>query len=370
MSKRLLSTAAGLVLALSLAGLAAAQDSKTTTTVTTQTTKTIQNPDGTYTVIQYPADKEVAVTLAPGTVIPTAHGLAKVLRHGNMTTINLDLSDITGDVNNYNVYAVDPTGNFTLLGPVTIANGVATQTFTTPIDKFMLVLSPEANLTTIADTTPILFRSTVPEGFAVIPVATSRPRHGAAVGERVAATTAPTASPYTVPMLDIPGFRTRQILLVTTLLDPFVYPAKELAVLYHERWHAELDLRSMKTQMKMEILRCQTPAMVRKEIWAHLLAYNLVRKVMAQAAGEHDVTPRHLSFAGALQTLNEFRTLLLTAATADLPALSADILKAIASHRVGDRPDRCEPRKVKRRPKGYSRLLQPRAQERAACLNG
>src|SRR5438105_949 len=207
MSKRLLSTAAGLVLALSLAGLAAAQDSKTTTTVTTQTTKTIQNPDGTYTVIQYPADKEVAVTLAPGTVIPTAHGLAKVLRHGNMTTINLDLSDITGDVNNYNVYAVDPTGNFTLLGPVTIANGVATQTFTTPMDKFMLVLSPEANLTTIADTTPILFRSTVPEGFAVIPVATSRPRHGAAVGERVAATTAPTASPYTVPMLDIPGFR-------------------------------------------------------------------------------------------------------------------------------------------------------------------
>ena len=207
MSKRLLSTAAGLVLALSLAGLAAAQDSKTTTTVTTQTTKTIQNPDGTYTVIQYPADKEVTVTLAPGTVIPTAHGFAKIKRHADMTTINLDLSDITGDVNNYNVYAVDPTGNFTLLGPVTIANGVATQTFTTPMDKFMLVLSPEANLTTIADNTPILFRSTVPAGFAVIPMATSRPHEGAAVGEHVAATTAPNTSPYTVPMLDIPGFR-------------------------------------------------------------------------------------------------------------------------------------------------------------------
>jgi uncharacterized protein (DUF2147 family) len=207
MSKRLLTVAAGLVLALSLAGLAAAQDTKTTTTTTTQTTKTIQNPDGTYTVIQYPADKEVTVSLAPGTIVPTAHGFAKIMRHGEMTTVNLDLSDITGDVNNYNVYAVDPAGKFTLLGPVTISNGVATQTFTTPMDKFMLVLSPEANLTTIANNTPILFRSTVPEGFAVIPVAQSGPQGGAPVGERVAATTAPTNSPYTVPMLGIPNFR-------------------------------------------------------------------------------------------------------------------------------------------------------------------
>src|SRR5207302_3873438 len=98
-------------------------------------------------------------------------------------------------------------------------------------------------------------------------------------------------------------------------------------------------------------------------------AYNLVRKVMAQAAQQHDVTPRQLSFAGAMQTLNEFRTLLLTAAAADLPALCDDILQAIASHRVGDRPDRYEPRKVKRRPKGYSRMLKPRAQERADGSN-
>jgi len=75
-----------------------------------------------------------------------------------------------------------------------------------------------------------------------------------------------------------------------------------------------------------------------------------------------------LSFAGAQQTVNEFRSMLLTAAAADLPALGRDILKAVASHRVGDRPDRWEPRKVKRRPKGYSRMLRPRAQERAACL--
>ena len=167
-----------------------------------------------------------------------------------------------------------------------------------------------------------------------------------------------------------PGCRVQELVVVTTFLDPDAYPMVDILDLYHERWHAEIDLRSIKTQMKMEILRCQTPEMVRKEIWAHLLAYNLVRKVMAQAAQEHGVTPRQLSFAGAMQTLNEFRTVLLTAAAADLPALCADILKAIASHRVGNRPDRYEPRKVKRRPKGYSRMLEPRAQERAACLNG
>src|SRR2546421_13089996 len=110
MSKRLLSTAAGLVLALSLAGLAAAQDSKTTTTVTTQTTKTIQNADGTYTIIQYPADKEVTVNLTPGTTMTSAKGLARVLRHGDATTINLDLSGLPADATAVNLYAVDPTG--------------------------------------------------------------------------------------------------------------------------------------------------------------------------------------------------------------------------------------------------------------------
>jgi hypothetical protein len=119
--------------------------------------------------------------------------------------------------------------------------------------------------------------------------------------------------------------------------------------------------------MKMEILRCQTPAMVRKEIWAHLLAYNLVRKVMAQAAEQHGCTPRQLSFAGAMQTLNEFRTLLLSVPEAQLPELCATILEAIASHPVGNRPDRWEPRKVKRRPKNYSRMTKSRAEERASC---
>lgn len=166
------------------------------------------------------------------------------------------------------------------------------------------------------------------------------------------------------------GCRAKDLVVVTTLLEAAAYPKEDIHDLYHERWQVEIDLRSIKTQMKMEILRCQTPAMVRREIWAHLLAYNLVRKVMAQAAQEHGLTPRQLSFAGAQQTLTEFRTLLLTTAEADLPALGRTLLKAIASHRVGQRPNRSEPRKVKRRPKGYSRLTQPRAQERAACVTG
>jgi hypothetical protein len=166
-----------------------------------------------------------------------------------------------------------------------------------------------------------------------------------------------------------PGCRVRELTVVTTFLDDEAYPREDIMDLYHKRWYVEIDLRSIKTQMKMEILTCLTPDMVRKEIWAHLLAYNLVRKVMAQAAQEEGITPRQLSFAGAMQTLNEFRVLLLTAADDALAELSGRILTAIASHRVGNRPNRVEPRKVKRRPKGYSRLLQSRAEERAALIN-
>jgi len=165
-----------------------------------------------------------------------------------------------------------------------------------------------------------------------------------------------------------PGCRVKDLIVVTTLSDHETYSKEEILDLYHERWHAEIDLRSIKTQMKMDILRCKTPEMVRKEIWAHLLAYNLVRKVMAQAAEAHQLTPRQISFAGAMQTLNEFRTHLLQASADELFDLTGHILAAIARHRVGNRPGRCEPRKVKRRPKGYSRLLVPRAQERAKLM--
>ena len=165
-----------------------------------------------------------------------------------------------------------------------------------------------------------------------------------------------------------PGCRVRELVVVTTLTAAEEYPREAILQLYHARWNAEIDLRSIKTHMNMDILRCQTPEMVRKEIWVHLLAYNLIRQVMSQAAQAHGVTPRELSFTGALQTLSEYRTMLLTATAADLPELVRQILAAIANHRVGNRPNRCEPRKVKRRPKGYSRMSKSRAQERAELL--
>jgi hypothetical protein len=217
MSKRLLSIAGRIALVFASAAFASAQETKTTTTVTTQTTKTIQNPDGTYTIVQYPADKEVTVDLTPAANITGARGLAKVLRHGDLTTINLDLASLPADLNNFNVYAVDPTGKFTLLGPVAVTSGAATQTFTTPLDKFMILLSPASDISALDDNTPVLFRSAVPEGLAVIPFARTGDEKVHAVGETVAGTTTAVNTPtgtvvtttpaYNVPMLGIPTFK-------------------------------------------------------------------------------------------------------------------------------------------------------------------
>ena len=149
----------------------------------------------------------------------------------------------------------------------------------------------------------------------------------------------------------IAGFRVRDYVIATTLLDHERYTAEEIATLYRARWHAELDLRSLKTVMQMEHLRCQTPQMVRKELCMHLMAYNLIRATIAEAARCHGVLPRELSFKGALQTFQAFRAEgLLAHPTAETIAL---LLTAIASHRV-------EPRVVKRRPKQYKHLRVPR----------
>src|SRR6478672_4344897 len=104
-----------------------------------------------------------------------------------------------------------------------------------------------------------------------------------------------------------PGFRTRSVVVVTTILDPEQASAEELASLYRARWHNELDLRSIKITLQMDLLRCKTPELVRKEIWTHVLAYNLIRTVMAQAASAHGTAPRSISFKATLQVLEAFR---------------------------------------------------------------
>lgn len=161
-----------------------------------------------------------------------------------------------------------------------------------------------------------------------------------------------------------PGFRTKVVVVVTTLLDAAAYTAADLADLYRLRWHAELDLRSLKETLGMGVLRGKSPAMVRKEVWAHLLTYNLIRAVLAQAALEYGADPRELSFKGAVQALAAFAERLLEADGETAAELYEWLLLTIGAHQVGDRPDRVEPRARKRRPKEYPLLTKPREEAR------
>ena len=168
-----------------------------------------------------------------------------------------------------------------------------------------------------------------------------------------------------------PGFRSRNIIIVTTLLEAEEVTASDLASLYRARWNAELDLRTLKQTMQMDILRCKTPELVRKEIWTHILAYNLIRAIMAQAATKHDIEPRTISFKGALQTLEAFQPLIATQGNGDWAHrlhLYLKLLDAVATHRVADRPDRFEPRQRKRRQKKYDRMMKPRHELKRAML--
>lgn len=210
MRRSLLSTACAVALVFAAAAAVYAQETPkptTTTTVTTQTTQAVQNADGTWTVIEYPANKEVVVDLTPGMNLTGATGRARVQRMADHTMLHVDLTGLT-NVSALNLYAVDPSGRPTLIGPLTINNGVVSQDFRTPLDKFMLVLSPEPSLTTLAENTPVLFRSAVPQGFAVIPTASRDREDGAVVGEKVSAvSTSGTTSGYSVPMLNVPGMK-------------------------------------------------------------------------------------------------------------------------------------------------------------------
>jgi hypothetical protein len=160
--------------------------------------------------------------------------------------------------------------------------------------------------------------------------------------------------------------RTHEIVVVSTLLDPGRYSKGELEALYLRRWQAELHLRSLKTVLQMDILRCKTPEMVRKEMWAHFLMYNLIRLAMAQAAlSQQQRRPWQISFKGALQAIAAFGGFWPVGRLADPDSYYADMLQAITEHRVGHRPDRIEPRAKKRRTNNHPLLTEPRAQARA-----
>jgi len=200
MSKRF-SLLAGALLIFSMVALVSAQTQQTQTTTTT-VTKTVQNADGTYSVIEYPVGKEVKITLTPVTV-PGANGFATILRDDTGTRIKLNLTGLPSDLAALNLYAVDQNGVVTALGPITVAQGTGALEVATPLNKFMLVASPDTNLTVYNPET-VFFRSAVPEGFAVIPHTTNP------IGEKVGASTAEVSTPaaaYSVPMLNIPAYK-------------------------------------------------------------------------------------------------------------------------------------------------------------------
>jgi len=223
MSKHVSSVLGAVVLTLALAAIALAQ--------TPTVTKTVQNPDGTFTIIEYPAKKEVTLNLTPINVTG-AKGVATILRDDDGTRIKLNLTDVPSDMTALTLYAVDDKGVVTALGPVAITNGTGTLAATTPLSKFMLVASPEPALAAYDANTKVFFRSAVPEGFTVIPMTGAEGEKVAAVGAPVAATaqTTTTTTPgavvsspsgttvvipmtetkttYSAPLLNIPAYKT------------------------------------------------------------------------------------------------------------------------------------------------------------------
>jgi hypothetical protein len=155
------------------------------------------------------------------------------------------------------------------------------------------------------------------------------------------------------------GFKIVKRTLVTSFLDHLDVTKKDLSELYGFRWFVELDIRSIKSVMKMDILRSKTPEMIKKEIWSHLLAYNLVRRIMMHAAIKHSTTPRQLSFKTALRAVEAFREQ--GVLSTDNEVAYSVLLKSIAHKEVGNRPGRHEPRMIKRRPKPQKRLQKPRS---------
>lgn len=155
------------------------------------------------------------------------------------------------------------------------------------------------------------------------------------------------------------GFRVREITLATTLLDASVYEAEELASLYRRRWMVELHIRSLKTQMQMDHLRCKSPQMVRKEIHCHMIGYNLVRAAMLASALKFRLCPSRLSFTGAMQALEEFASSL-RLQSGRRSEQWANLLETISELTVGDRPGRQEKRELKRRQKNYKLMQSPR----------
>lgn len=167
-----------------------------------------------------------------------------------------------------------------------------------------------------------------------------------------------------------PGFRVESFVVVTTLMEPAVHTTDDIAELYRYRWMAELDIRAIKITLGMDILRCKTPEMVRKEMWTCLLSYNLIRQTMLQSARASGLSPRSLSFTAAMQSIAASWLVILLIDDGAAARLIEVAGANLTGHVVGNRPGRVEPRAVKRRPKEHALLTKPRAEARVELLAG
>ncbi len=166
-------------------------------------------------------------------------------------------------------------------------------------------------------------------------------------------------------IINIKGFRTQKVTLVTTLLDHHIYTYELLAELYGLRWQVEIDLRHLKTTMKMEHIQSKTPEMVRKEFYIHLLAYNLIRATLCEAGIKHDVRPLRLSFKGAIQ---HFLNFVPTLAIIRKDAIYGIMLTIISQGKLLERPFRVEPRMVRSKKRPFPRLTRPRQEIRQKLI--
>lgn len=160
--------------------------------------------------------------------------------------------------------------------------------------------------------------------------------------------------------LTIREIKNKKTIIITTLLASAFYSKNQIISLYRNRWFVELDLRIIKSVMQMDILRCKTPEMIKKEIWVYFLAYNLLRTIMLDVSQNHQISPRKLSFKAALQAFNNFYISSLQIPAELYNKFYKLLLATINQHRIGNRPNRIEPRAIKRRPKPLNLLMKPR----------
>jgi len=167
-----------------------------------------------------------------------------------------------------------------------------------------------------------------------------------------------------------PGFRVQSLVVVTTLIDARLYTRDDLAELYHQRWLAEIDILAIKVAMGLDVLRCKTPEMVRREIWTCLLSYNLIRQTILNSARQQGFSPRQISFTAAMQKVAAGWIAVLLIEDSALANVIAEHLRDLPMHKIGHRPNRVEPRAIKRRPKPHKLLTKPRDEARADLLAG